>query len=139
MIAAADVVRVAVTFRALAAMDFGSGMRSSAYKVFRPAKTVSLSPSSFLPRSLLTSFEPSLSQLIWLLYGRCFTVGVLCLYLFQFLFSSFFFRAQRTNDSRENKKKCEWKKGLRLRAAEISTSESSVSSSSSFSFFFSFL
>ena len=138
MIAAADVVRVAVTFRALAAMDFGSGMRSSAYKVFRPAKTVSLSPSSFLPRSLLTSFEPSLSQLIWLLYGRCFTVGVLCLYLFQFLFSSFF-RAQRTNDSRENKKKCEWKKRLRLRAAEISTSESSVSSSSSFSFFFSFL
>ena len=33
--------------------------------------------------------------------------------------------SQRTNDSRENKEKCEWKKRLTLRAAEKSSSESS--------------
>ena len=37
----------------------------------------------------------------------------------------FFFRAQRTKDSRENVEKCEWKKRLRQRAAQFSTPESS--------------
>ena len=35
-------------------------------------------------------------------------------------FCLFFFRAQRTNDSRENEEKCEWKKRLRLRAIFLS-------------------
>ena len=40
-------------------------------------------------------------------------------------YGNLFFRAQRTNGSRESKEKCDWKKRLRLRAAELSTPESS--------------